>query len=269
MKIFKKILDFYIDSSIHVALTVYALIRITFIKLDLIYDEPVAYFGFYGTIVGYNFIKFDELTRIKKIELTTKLKLIIGVSFLSFLATVFYFFNLNFQTKLYAAFALIITVSYTLPFFPKFKNIRNWSGVKIYLVAIAWMIVTVILPFINSEIEFSRDIIVLSIQRFLLIFVLMLIFEIVDLKSDDSNLKTIPQTLGISKTKYLGYLLLVLFFVVGLYAIDYLENFTNNYFVVLLSLLFLYNSNEQKSKYYASFWVESVPIFWWLMFLFF
>ena len=66
MKYFKNLLDFYIESSLHVALAVYALIRITFLKLNISYDESVAYFGFFGTIVGYNFIKYDELARVKK-----------------------------------------------------------------------------------------------------------------------------------------------------------------------------------------------------------
>ena len=80
MRIFKYIFDFYIQSSLHVALAVYALICITFFKLNISYDEPVAYFGFFGTIVGYNFIKYDELARIKKIKLTKTFKAIIFLS---------------------------------------------------------------------------------------------------------------------------------------------------------------------------------------------
>ena len=71
MQMLKKLLNFYIESSIHVALSVYALIRITFFKLNLPYDEPVAYFSFFGTIVGYNFIKYDELVRIIKGDMRT------------------------------------------------------------------------------------------------------------------------------------------------------------------------------------------------------
>ena len=37
-----------------------------------------------------------------------------------------------------------------------------------------------------------------------------------------------------------------------------------NLFFILVIVGFLYFSNEKRSKYYASFWVESIPIFWWL-----
>ena len=177
MRIFKTILDFYIESSLHVALAVYALIHITFLKLNIPYDESVAYFGFYGTVMGYNFIKYDELARIKKVELTTKFKLIIALSIVSFFACVYYFLQLAFFTQLIGILVLLITIIYTLPLFPKRENMRNWSGIKIYLVSIAWVGVTVVLPFVNGEVSFSFHIVFKCFQRFLFVFILS-IFEI-------------------------------------------------------------------------------------------
>jgi hypothetical protein len=62
---FKKYLIFYIKSSIHVALSVYALVRMTHFMFH-ISDQSMANFAFFGTIVGYNFVKYDALARAKK-----------------------------------------------------------------------------------------------------------------------------------------------------------------------------------------------------------
>ena len=103
-----------------------------------------------------------------------------------------------------------------------------------------------------------------------LIFVLILIFEIVDFHTDDPHLQTVPQQIGVEKTKLLGYLLLGV-----LLALEFLYDANQDYvplafkFIVSCSVaLFLYFADENKSRYYASFWVESIPIFWWVLLLF-
>lgn len=270
MATLRRIFDFYIESSIHVALAVYALIRITCIKLNIFYDEPVAYFGFYGTIVGYNFIKYDELARVKKVKLTPNFKAIIGLSFLAALATLYYFFQLQPITKLFGIIGLFVTILYTLPFIPNKPNMRNWAGIKIYLVAIAWVLVTVILPVLNSEYDFNAVVIIKSVQRFILVFVLMLIFEIIDLKNDEHYLQTIPQKIGESATKKLTYVLLIIFVL-----LDFFKPNVSSKDLLIISLVafcigvFTFFATTKKSKYYTSFWVESVPFFWLLLLLIF
>ncbi|NHN27190.1 hypothetical protein FIA58_016025 [Flavobacterium jejuense] len=269
MKYLKSFLDFYIESSLHVALAVYALIRITFLKLNIPYEEPVAYFGFFGTIVGYNFIKYDELARVKKIKLNKMFKAIIGISFISFFAALYCFLELKTKTKLVGFIALIITILYTLPFFPKKSNLRNWSGVKIYLVAIAWVAVTVFLPVLNGDYDFDTTVLLKSIQRFVFVFVLMLIFEIIDLQVDVKTLQTIPQRIGIKRTKWLTYGLLLLFILM-----DFLkENATEKHIITTILVAFIiagftFFANNKRNTYYTSFWVESIPLFWLLLLLF-
>lgn len=268
MKYFKNLLDFYIESSLHVALAVYALIRITFLKLNIPYNENVAYFGFFGTIVGYNFVKYDDLARVKKVKLNAMFKAIIALSFVSFLAALYCFLQLKTKTKFIGFVALGLTILYTLPFFPKKSNLRNWSGVKIYLVAIVWVAVTVFLPVLNGNYSFDSLVLLKSIQRFIFVFVLMLIFEIIDLQVDAKKLQTIPQQIGVKNTKVLAYFLLILFL-----ALDFLkENATSKHILAtfLIAALisgFTWFANAKRNSYYTSFWVESVPIVWLLLLL--
>jgi hypothetical protein len=198
----------------------------------------------------------------------TELKAIAGLSFLSFLAAGFYFLQLDKHTKIIACVFLVLTLLYTLPFFPNRRNARNWAGVKIYIVALCWVGVTLFLPVINAGIPLTAAVFLVALQRFILIFVLILIFEIIDLQVDDPNLKTVPQQIGIKRTKIAGCLLLLGFILLEIFDAKF------NYPTLLLKsgiaftvFLFLVFATEKRSKYYTSFWVESVPILWWVLVL--
>ena len=233
-------------------------------------DEPIANFVFFGTIVGYNFVKYDALARAKKLKMRKELKIIAVFSFFALLLVGFYFFQLQRITQIVAIAFLSITLLYTLPFFPNKKNARNWAGVKIYIVALCWVGVTLALPILNAGISITLDFYLKCIQRFILIFVLVLVFEIIDLANDDPHLQTVPQQIGVKRTKMLGLLLLIPF-----YFLEFLKsNFDKNQLIVNLILVimisfFLLFANEKRSKYYTSFWVESVPIVWWSLLLVF
>lgn len=271
MRIFKQILNFYINSSIHVGLSCYALVRMTQYMFHIPSDESVANFAFFGTIMGYNFVKYDALTRTHKLELRKELKLIVLFSFCSFLLAGYYFFQLQRIVQVISVAFLGILLLYTLPFFPNKKNARNWAGVKIYIVALCWVGVTIILPLLNANVSVGSDFYFKCVQRFILIFVLVLVFEIIDLKNDDPHLQTVPQQIGVKHTKILGYILLIVFC-----GLEFLNSRINGNFqsvplqlvlifvVAIVVALFLAFANENRSKYYTSFWVESIPIFWWL-----
>ncbi len=266
MTLLRRLLDFYIAGSIHVALSVYALVRMTGYLCAIDAIEVPALFAFFGTIVGYNFVKYDALARTQKLEMRTQLKLIAILSFLSLLATGYYFFRLERITKIVAFAFLILTMLYTLPFFPNRKNARNWAGIKIYIVALCWIGVTLFLPVVNAGIPIDADIIVIGIQRYLLIFVLILIFEIIDLRIDDPNLKTVPQQIGVEQTKVVGSVLLLIFILLCFFQTSF--SFPNLFLrlgVAFTVLLFLLFANEERSKYYSSFWVEAIPIIWWVL----
>lgn len=266
----KKILDFYIHGSIHVALAVYALVQMTFHFFHIDYNAPMAFFAFFGTIVGYNFVKYDELVRAKKLKLNTERKAIVALSFISFLVTGYCFFQLGFRTQLMTVAFLGLTILYTLPVFPKLGNARNWGGVKIYIVAFCWAGITLFLPIVNAGLPLSHDVWLKFCQRFLLVIILILIFEIIDLKNDSLSLRTVPQKLGIHKTKILNLFLLIPFYLLEFLKSDFkiIQLWINLALILVLALFTLFAS-PKRSVYYTSFWVESIPVLWWFALLLF
>lgn len=266
MKIFKQAFDFYIEGSIHVALSCFALVQISQQFFSISNEYPMAYFSFFGAIVGYNFVKYEALARLQKTQMKNKLKAIAILSFLSVLAVGFDFFQLQSITQIVSVGFFILTLLYALPFFPNRKNARNWAGVKIYIVALCWVGVTVVLPVLNADIPITSDFYLKCIQRFILVFVLILIFEIIDLAKDDPHLQTVPQQIGVKRTKQLGFLLLAFFFGLNFFSFIIDFNFEYSSFIIaIVTAIFLAYANEKRSKYYTSFWAESLPILWWLL----
>jgi len=262
MKSIRQVFDFYLNGSIHVALAVLSLVLMTNHMFQNSFDLSIAGFAFFGTIFGYNFIKYEAFFRNKK-PLWKELKAIAVLSVLSLLAVAYFFFCLESVTQITAVIFFGLTFLYTVPVFSNKKNIRNWSGIKIYIVAICWSGVTTLLPLMNAGTAIFSDVVLKFFQRFLLVIVLILIFEIIDLKTDDLSLKTVPQKIGVKRTKIVGFLLLIPFYVLEFFKmnLDASQLFINAILVVVTALFMLF-ANENRSKYYTSFWVESIPVFW-------
>src|SRR5690606_33952706 len=106
---------FYLQASIHVALAVYALVKMTHHQFGITGDDSTAYFAFFGTIVGYNFVKYDALARVRKGGIGIKIRSIATFSLVCFLAAVYFFFQLRFLTQAITAGLALVTMLYTLP----------------------------------------------------------------------------------------------------------------------------------------------------------
>ena len=155
-----------------------------------------------------------------------------------------------------------------MPFLSGFhKNLRQISYLKIVVVALVWSGFTVLLPVLETHQEISSNLIFLLLQRFLIVIVLILPFDIRDVKYDAISLQTIPKKIGIEKTKRLGLILMM-------FSLLFEYLFTTNSMIktpfmifFFLVIIFLMRAKTDQSKYYSSFWVESLPIFWWLILL--
>ncbi|MGL5112546.1 MAG: hypothetical protein ACRC6O_07910 [Flavobacterium sp.] len=266
MRFFQQLFRFYINSSIHVGFSCLALFLVTQQQLFFTTSFSLIFFVFFGTSFAYNFVKYEAVVRIKKSSIRKKLKGIIIFTGLIFVALVWFFVRLKWQTQVGAFVILVLTLLYALPFFPNRSNARNWKGIKIYIVALCWTLVTVLLPILEGGGSLDVFVLLYGLQRFLLVFILILIFEIVDLKNDDPLLQTVPQQIGVKHTKKVGYGLLIVFFVLGVLSANF------SFISLLLALttaVFLAFANEKCSPYYTSFWVEAIPIFWWISLLLF
>jgi len=268
MQVLTRLLDFYINSSIHVALAVCGLVWVTLLDFNVGADLDFMYFIFFATVTGYNFVKYFGLAKFHHRSLASWLKVIQIFSFVCFLGLCYFTLRLKTETLLYFAVLGAITFLYAIPFLPKklfieAGNLRAIGGLKIYVIAFVWTCVTVIIPLLNENYSLDNDVFAEAIQRYLYVIIAMLPFEIRDMRYDSIKLSTIPQRIGISRTKTIGVLLIVLMFLLEFFKDEFWVNKTVILGVICtLLLLFLVFSNINQKKYFSGFWVEGIPILW-------
>lgn len=268
MTVVKKIFDFYLDASIHVSLGIFSLVHVTALTLNINVSKELYFFIFFGSIACYNFVKFGVEAEKYFLVTNTYQK---NIQFFSLGCLLVAGYQLLFLSERVFVGLLIlaaITGLYALPVLPKHKNFRSLSGLKILIVAAVWAGTTVILPVLSELGAITWNVKVETVQRFLFVLILLVPFEIRDLKYDSLILKTLPQRVGVKGAKNIGYIWIGLF-----YAATFLKtDFNTQHFIVktLLSLILVivvYYTKKDQGKYFSSFWVEAIPLLWWLMFV--
>lgn len=262
----KKLFHFYINSSIHVSLAVVCLTAITFQNFGFPLIENFFLFVFFGTITGYNFVKYAGIAKLHHRSLAKNLQVIQIFSFISFLAFVYFSFLQPISVLVSGGIMGVLTLLYAIPIFSENRNLRGINGVKVYIIAFVWAGVTVVIPAIYYSNVFQWDLYLEFLQRFSLVIALMLPFEIRDLKFDMMQLGTIPQKFGVKGSKIIGTLLIGIFILVEFLKqeISWPE-VLSVLFVGIVTIVFLKNSKINQKDFYSSFWVEAIPIFWWLI----
>ena len=274
MRVLRQIFNFYINSSIHVALAVVAMTWVTLIQFELECDKNVLVFVFLATITGYNFVKYFGIAKFHHRSLAAWLKAIQIFSFFAFLGMGYYALKLNVNTLIYLSIFGLITFLYAVPLLPiryfrdSHKNLRQVSGLKVYVIALVWVFTTVFLPLIDKDYHINDDVVITGVQRFVFVIVLMLPFEIRDLIYDSIKLATIPQRIGVRNTKVFGVFLLIVFFFLEYFKDEMISTaIISNGVIMSITLIFVLFAHKKQSQYYSAFWVESIPILWLMVLL--
>lgn len=267
MQYFRFFLKFYINSSIHVALAVVSLSLLSFLEFNLDIDFNLLLFIFFGSITGYNFVKYAGIAKLHHRSLARNLRLIQVFSLLCFLGFVYFAFQQKLEILFAAAIFGVFTLLYAIPPGKNNQNLRNTSGIKIFVIALVWAGVTVIFP-LWDKVKLNQ-LILEFLQKFCFVIALTIPFEIRDLKFDAGALKTLPQQIGVQKTKITGYLLLTI-----ILFLEFWKDFVLIEFITLLLILgitgiFIKYTKTNQQDYYASFWVEGIPVLWLLIWIIF
>ncbi|AGC77600.1 hypothetical protein LX97_02208 [Nonlabens dokdonensis] len=276
MRLLKSILDFYIRSSLHVAVCFVALFMVfhfwNFKKIEI----SILLLLFCGVLIGYNLIKYAILI-LKKEHFRFKISILILTS-LALIIAVYLVINDNLWTVLMALLASSYSLLYAFPLF-KHRNWRQIPIIKLVTVAVSWIILICLLPLQSTYVVFAYaygcDVapvvdtvyflyFIDVLQLFLLIIALCIPFEIKDLKYDSVVLKTLPQLVGTYNSKILGVLICVLYVVIEFIQFGFSTdmNFMITYFILTLTAIAIWFSDKVKSDYYASFFVEAIPVLW-------
>ena len=135
---------------------------------------------------------------------------------------------------------------------------------KIFIVAMCWTLLTAVYPLIDL-VSWNFTHYLFFLERFILVFIATLPFEIRDAAMDQKELGTIPQLIGESKTRWLGVALLFLLFGMEL-LIPKGANASPTAFILMGTayLCALFVVKKESSENITLFWVELIPAIGWL-----
>ena len=132
------------------------------------------------------------------------------------------FFYLPVQVQLALVLPAMLSLGYVLPVFKgRQYRLRDFNFIKIYLIAIVWGYVTVLLPMLEHQLMTDYRHWLLLLERMLFIFAITLPFDIRDLTVDQHNkVHTIPSVIGIQKTIFLALTLLLIGWCISLFILE-------------------------------------------------
>jgi len=243
----RKILDLVLYGNFFIAFCAVAMLLQTELLLfDVLQWNYLTTFVFAATLFLYALHRIVGMEKVKpfaekyRYAIITKYQHhILFYAIVGALVAAYFFFSLCFQNQLLIVLPALLSLGYVVPFFGKNRRLRDFDYIKIFLIAIVWAFITVILPVVERKgWAVSVSDILLCIERSLFIFAITVPFDIRDLKVDQHiQVKTIPSIIGIEKSKLLAGLLLVFAFIIA--SLLYFLTVYNVYILTALGLSYL------------------------------
>lgn len=252
--LFKRIIDFYLRYSFHVALGIYCFYKVFEYTLKQNKDLSFEIIVFFGSIVAYNFLKYPRFLLIKTHRQSFEQNLGMFVTFLALCISFITFVNMTPGRQLSLLLSGIGVLLYPL--------LRPFGIWKMFIVAlvVAWTCIGV--PFLN-QLPFQK--LILSLLNALMILWIWLIpFEIYDRKNDQLLKPTLAQRLALIPFKIIGLSCLIFWFFLNVWMSG---PFISTVVITVCTALALLLTNDEKSYYFTALGVESLPVLWYICLL--
>jgi 1,4-dihydroxy-2-naphthoate octaprenyltransferase len=163
--------------------------------------------------------------------------------------------------------ALVIAVLYPLAFpHPNraFTSLRMMPGLKLFLIAGSWSYLSFAIPYWMQggvdKLFFSLE----FFSRTLLVMGLTIPFDIRDLKTDETSMRTVPQVFGLNNAIGLAVISL---FVYQVWTLFQVFIYNKEWYTSLATLLALELGIRmikalriERPDFQVNFWIESIPI---------
>jgi len=250
----KKFLDQYlVKTNIWVALCFTGMLA--FFQLTL-YELNFYVLGivFFGTIAVYNFTRIKTLREF--IQFNSENRLQIFLTYFGLICTLICLVLRGFELKtfLYLGVLGFVSFCYNLPF--SNLGLRAIPFLKLFLIAFVWAgsSIGLLLVVHHSVIQYQF----LFLAVFFFVMGITIPFDIRDQITDEPDLKTIPQTIGLNASKLLATGSLILSGLLFYLEFREINPIVFSWFTTLfISALLTLNSSERRSEFFYSFWVES------------
>ena len=266
MEVFRSLFRWYILGSLHVSLALVSLVAYT-AGISGVHLSP-AYIGFlfFASVAGYNAIKFGAEPWKRQTVRRNSIRIVLALSVISMVAASVFALMLSWEIVLLVALGAGVAALYALPVLPGFRNFRSFGMIKVLLVALVWVHLTVWIPLWEFQPFQQWDMGVEALQRGLWVCLLMLPFEIRDMKTDPEELRTWPRRWGLPATRRIGWIAAIVFAMLTLMKDSfYPAEFWSKAAAAVFMGWAIQRTSSATRPSFVSFWVEAVPIWAFLM----
>ena len=171
------------------------------------------------------------------------------------LFSLYFFFQLRPLTRWTLIVPALISMAYVLPFLAGKRRLRDFSYLKIFLIALTWPAITIGLPVLEWQFPLGRFVALLFLEKVFFLLAITLPFDIRDLQIDlHTKVKTLPTQLGVSQSKWLAEAFLMTSLLFGSISWFYGYYSTKIFIGLLLSFLLtaliIYFADRARHDYY-------------------
>lgn len=251
---------YLIKSNVWVALCFTGLF--IFFQLGL-YRQILSVWGivFFGTLAIYNFTRIKSLGELFQFSKENRLQIILTYIGLAGTLVCVILRGFELKTFLYLGVLGFVSFCYNLPF--SNLGLRAIPFLKLFLIAFVWAGSSIGLLLVVHNDLFHYKLLFLSV--FLFVIGITIPFDIRDTHSDEKQLKTVPQVIGIENSKRLAMLSLLLSGLFFFLEFGEINNLVCCWLPTLgISAFLTAHSSEKKTDFYYSFWLETcslIPLF--------
>lgn len=145
-------------------------------------------------------------------------------------------------------------------------NLRKMGYFKQFYIALIWVMVCVVIPFMFEEDSFvkarnfQKDEILYIVSQFCFIAALCIPFDIRDIEKDrNEGTRSLPVILGIKKSKYIAIALMLIYFILSFFIET--KNLTVvRGLVLVIGVAVIWFSRPDKHRYYYTYLADGVII---------
>ncbi len=263
----KAILDFYLYSSLHIALCALFLTWSTYLLTYLEVDWNYAVFVSSSTWLLYSLHRIIGIYKLSESRIENRFfvirkfrkHLIVYASIASSIS-LYTYLSLSPSMKLWLVVPIGLSLLYVAPLFLGQKRLRDFHYIKIFLVASCWALLCGAFPLLEAHLS-NYELLLFSVEKFLFIFAITLPFDLRDIEVDrDSGLKTLAHLLP----QHLSYGILVSFILSALLVlVNPLYNSEQKIVLIITYLaleLITRFSSRQKNDYFYSGIIDGTMI---------
>jgi 4-hydroxybenzoate polyprenyltransferase len=209
----RKIVDFFVFSSLYVAICAVLMIwQTSRLLLDMPPSGRLLGFVFFSTMCSYNFHWYltpRSATPSRRVQWTHRHKTLHFVLYLTGAvgAIVYFFYLTPFIPALGAA--ALLTFLYSAPKLPQkiFRRLRHVAIGKTFFLSFVWVYVTAVLPVIVARAPWNTSFFLYIASRFFLIYAVCLIFDFRD--REDDRAQGIVSMVTMLNEKHIDWLFLL------------------------------------------------------------